>query len=74
MKIYMLKEYNTQRTACVTEDIYLIRKTMCNKEYFDPEYNDYPLLSIYENGVEIENIEGGEVLKYIAKEINNLGQ
>ena len=68
----MLKEYNTQRIACVSEDIQLIRKTICNKEYFDPEYNDYPLLSIYENGVEIESVEGGEVLKRISKEINQL--
>lgn len=74
MKIYMLKEYNTQRIACVTENIHLIRKAMCNKKYFDSEYNDYPLLSIYENGVEIENIEGGEVLKRIAREINNLNK
>lgn len=74
MKIYMLKEYNTQQIACVTEDIHLIRKTMCNKEYFDSEYNDYPLLSIYENGVEIESIEGCEVLNHIAREINNLNK
>ena len=72
MKIYMLKEYNTQRIACVSEDIQLIRKTMCDKKYFDPEYNDYPLLSIFENGSEIEKVEGSEVLKRIAKEINNL--
>lgn len=73
MKIYMLKEYNTQRIACVSEDIHLIRKTMCDRKFFNPEYNDYPLLSIYENGMEVENVEGGEVLKRIAKEINNLG-
>ena len=61
MKIYILKEYNTQRIACVSEDIELIRKKMCDRKYFDPEYNDYPLLSIYENGVEIESIEGVKV-------------
>ncbi|HAU84601.1 MAG TPA: hypothetical protein DCW90_03560 [Lachnospiraceae bacterium] len=72
MKIYLLREYNTQRTACISEDIQLIRKTMCDRKFFNPEYNDYPLLSIYENGVEIESIEGGEVLKRIAKEINRL--
>lgn len=74
MKIYILKEYNTQRIACISEDIKLIRKTMCDRKYFDPEYNDYPLLSIYENGVEIESVEGGEVLKQIAREINNLNK
>lgn len=74
MKIYMLKEYNTQRIACISEDIELIRKTMCDRKYFDPKYNDYPLLSIFENGGEIERVEGGEVLKRIAKEINNLSQ
>lgn len=72
MKIYILKEYNTQRITCVSEDIKLIRKTMCDRKYFDPEYNDYPLLSIYENGVKIESIEGCEVLNQIAREINNL--
>ena len=74
MKIYMLKEYNTQRIACVSEDIKLIRKTMCARKYFDPEYKDYPLLSIYENGVKIKSIEGCEVLNHIAREINNLNK
>lgn len=74
MKIYMLKEYNTQRIACISEDIELIRKTMCDRKYFDPKYNDYPMLLIYENGVKIESIEGIEVFNQIAKEINNLGQ
>ena len=72
MKIYVLREYNTQRTACISEDIQLIRKTMCDRKFFNPEYNDYPLLSIYENGVEIESVEGGEVLKRISRGINNL--
>ena len=73
MKIYVLKEYNTQRIACVSEDIKLIRKTMCDRKYFDGEY-DYPMLSIFENGGEIERVEGGEVLKLVAREINNLNK
>lgn len=54
MKIYVLEEYNTGRTACISEDINMIRKQMCNKDFFDPEYNDYPILKIWENGVETE--------------------
>ena len=73
MKIYILKEYSTQRIACVSEDIKLIRKTLCDKKYFDGEY-DYPILSIFENGGEIEKVEGSEVLKRIAKEINSLNK
>ena len=45
---------------------------MCNKSYFDPQYNDYPILTILENGDSIEKIEGGNVLKKIAEEINKL--
>lgn len=71
MKIYILEEYNTGRTACVSEDIVTIRKQMCNKEFFNPEFNDYPILTIWENGKQIEKVEGGEVLKRIAKELNN---
>lgn len=37
-----------------------------------PEYNDYPILTIWENGDSIEKIEGGNVLKKIAEEINKL--
>lgn len=54
--------------------IKLIRKTMCDRKYFGPEYKDYPLLSIYENGVKIKSIEGCEVLNHIAREINNLNK
>lgn len=42
---------------------------MCNKDFFSPEYNDFPILTIWENGLQIEKIEGGAVLKRIAKEI-----
>lgn len=72
MKIYVLEEYNTWRTACISEDINMIRKKMCNKSYFDPQYNNYPILTILENGYSIEKIEGGNVLKKIAEEINKL--
>lgn len=68
MKIYVLEEYNTGRTACISEDINMIRNKMCDKSYFDPRYNDYPILTIWENGNSIEKIEGGNVLKKIAKE------
>nr|DAQ99836.1 MAG TPA: hypothetical protein [Caudoviricetes sp.] len=69
MKIYVLEEYNTGRTACISENINIVRKQMCNKEFFSPEYNDYPILIIWENGVQIERIEGNDVLKKIAAEM-----
>lgn len=69
MKIYVLEEYNTGRTACISENVNIVRKQMCNKEFFSPEYNDFPILTIWENGLQIEKIEGGAVLKRIAKEI-----
>ena len=72
MKIYVLEEYNTGRTACISEDINMIRKKMCDKTYFDQQYNDFPFLTIWENGDSIEKIEGGNVLKKIAEEINKL--
>ena len=73
MKIYILEEYNTGRTACISEDINMIRKQMCNKDFFNLEYNDYPILKIWKNGVEIEKVEGGDVLKRIAMELRNNG-
>ncbi len=69
MKIYVLEEYNTGRTACISENVNIVRNQMCNKEFFSPEYNDFPILTIWENGLQIEKIEGGAVLKRIAKEI-----
>lgn len=69
MKIYVLEEYNTGRTACISENVNIVRKQMYNKEFFSPEYNDFPILTIWENGIQIEKIEGGAVLKRIAKEI-----
>lgn len=69
MKIYVLEEYNTGRTACISENVNIVRKQMCNKEVFSPEYNDFPILTIWENGIQIEKIEGGAVLRRIAKEI-----
>lgn len=72
MKIFVLEEYNTQRTVCISEDILLIRKAMCNKEYFSTEYNDYPILTIWENGKQIDKIEGMNVLRRISDEVNKL--
>lgn len=69
MKIFVLKEKNNARTVCVSEDIQLIRKSMCDKTYFDPEEGCYPVLSIWENGVETENVEGGMVLRKIAENL-----
>ena len=71
MKIYVLKEYNTGRTACVSEDINMIKKKICDKSYFNPQYNDYPILTIWENGSNIKRVEGGDVLRKIAEEIKN---
>lgn len=68
MKIYVLEEYNTERTVCISEDIKTIGKQICNKDFFNPEDN-YPILKIWENGIEVEKIEGVNVLKRIAKEL-----
>lgn len=70
MKIFILEEYNTQRTVCISENILLIKKAMCNKEYFSTEYNDYPILTIWENGKQIDKIEGMNVLRRISNELN----
>lgn len=34
MKIYVLEEYNTGRTACISENVNIVRKQMYNKEFF----------------------------------------
>lgn len=70
MKIFVLEEYNTQRTMCISEDILLIKKAMCNKEYFSTKYNDYPILTILENGKQIYKMEGMNVLRRISDEVN----
>ena len=57
MKIYVLEEYNTGRTACISENVNIVRKQMCNKEFSSPEYNDFPILTIWENGIQIEDID-----------------
>ena len=67
-----IRRIQHRRVACISEDINMIRKKMCDKTYFDPQYNDYPILTIWENGDSIEKIEGGNVLKKIAEEINKL--
>mgnify|MGYP004567403055 FL=1 len=70
MKIFVLEEYNTQRTMCISEDILLIKKARCNKEYFSTKYNDYPILTIWENGKQIDKMEGMNVLRRISDEVN----
>ena len=68
MKIYVLKEDNTNTLACVSEDIILIRKTICNRELFHPD-TSYPVLTIWENGNMLDKVYGAETLKRIAQEI-----
>ena len=69
MKIYILKEYNTERTFCVSENIHMIKKCLLNKYYFNREYNDYPILIIWENGEEIEHIYGNDVYKRVLNQL-----
>lgn len=71
MKIYVLKEYNTDRIVCISENILLIKKQLCNKEYFSTEYSDYPIMSVWDNGIQIEKFEGMDVLRKVAEVINN---
>lgn len=72
MKIYVLEEYNTERVICISEDINMIRKKICDKNYFCPQYCDYPILIIWENGNIVEKTEGNDVLRKIAEEISKL--
>lgn len=67
MKIYILEEYNTERTVCVSENINMIRHQLHNEEFFSPEYNDYPILKIWENGVEIKKLEGMDLIATLEK-------
>lgn len=68
MKIYVLSELS-ECIKCVSENITLIRKCICKE--FNPS-EDYPVLSIYEDGIKIKETEGSDVLKVIAREINNI--
>lgn len=69
MKIYVLlkEDYNGSCTVCISEDINKIRTSIC--EDFDAQ-KDYPELEIWENGEQIYCTTGSDVLKKIAKEIN----
>ena len=71
MKIYVLEEYNTDRIVCISENILLIKKQLCNKEYFNTVYQDYPIMSVWYNGIQIEKFEGMDVLRKVAEIINN---
>lgn len=62
MKIYVLEEYNTERTICVSENIFMIKKQLKNFKY-----TDYVILKIWENGVEVEKIEGLDVFNSIKR-------
>lgn len=66
MKIYVLEEDNSEYTVCVSENIDLIKTQLCNKKHF--RYDTYPVLKIWENGIQIDEVGGLEVIKRIAKE------
>lgn len=63
MKIYVLEEYNTGRTACISEDINIIRKQMCNKDFFNPEYKELAenctcVMEVSEDEAQFFDVEG----------------
>ena len=68
MKIYVLlkQNYDGSDTVCVSEDINVIRKSICID--LNPS-EDYPELEIWENGVEIYKTTGSDVLKKVVEEI-----
>ena len=71
MKIYVLLKqgYEGSETVCVSEDINKVRTSIC--EDFDAN-EDYPELEIWGDGEQIYQTSGSDVLKIIAKEINEL--
>lgn len=71
MKIYVLLKQGREgsKTVCVSEDINKIRTSIC--EDFDANEN-YPELEIWKDGKHIYYTSGTDVLKKIAKEINEL--
>ena len=71
MKIYVLlkQDYDGSDTICVSEDINKIRTSIC-KDFDSNE--DYPELEVWNNGEMIYRSTGSDVLKMIAKEINEL--
>lgn len=73
MKIYVLLKqgqgHEGIKTICVSEDINKIRTSICKD--FDAN-EDYPGLEIWEDGKHIYYTSGSDVLKKVAKEINEL--
>lgn len=71
MKIYVLlkRKYEENEIVCVSEDINEIRKSIC--EDFDSNEDD-PELEIWNNGEMVYGTIGSDVLKLVAKEINQL--
>lgn len=71
MKIYILskQKFCCRDTVCVSEDINKIRKSIC--EDLIPN-EDYPELEIWKNEELILQTTGGDVLKKVASEINEL--
>lgn len=63
MKIYVLlrQNYEGSDTVCVSADINEISTSICE--------DFYPELEIWEDGEEILNTSGSDVLKVIAKEL-----
>lgn len=70
MKIYILSNENYDRngTVCVSEDINMIRTSIC--EDFNIQH-DYPRLEIWENGKKISETTGNDVLRKVADEMYN---
>ena len=66
MKIYVLLKqgYEGSETVCVSEDINIIRTSIC--EDFDAK-EDYPELEIWEDGKMINGTTGSDVLKKYQK-------
>lgn len=71
MKIYVLlkQDYDGSDTICVSEDTNKIRTSIC--EDFVPN-EDYSKLEVWNNGEMIYRATESNVLKMIAKEINQL--
>lgn len=69
-RIYVLSEINNaKKTVCISENIVMIRQCICNKEFFNPERYDHPLLEVWEDGKLVESVDGGTVLMVIAREL-----
>lgn len=69
--IYILFDKNDvksswAKTKCVSEDIYLIRKHLCNSTLF-PSDTAHPILEIWQYGEQIAKYEGPDVLLAVAR-------